>query len=79
MLQSFRTRDELAIWRKNRGNAHDVARGNARAAQCQLKAREPLSMFSDTFCQEDLFRNERHVGAGVRFLLEKAPENLREL
>ena len=26
----------------------------------ELKTREPLPMFSDAFCEENLFRDERH-------------------
>src|SRR5260370_37848989 len=61
VLQPFAAGDQFAVGRKNRGHANDVASRDARIAQRKLKAREPLAMFPDTFCEENLFRDERHV------------------
>src|SRR5205085_680482 len=45
VLQSFAARNQFAIWWKNRGDAHDVARCDACIAQGQLKTGKPLTMF----------------------------------
>jgi hypothetical protein len=60
VLQPFAAGNQFAIGRKNGGDAHDVACRDSRAAQSKLKTREPLPMFSDAFCEENLFRDERH-------------------
>src|SRR6266436_8644143 len=64
VLQTFAARNQFAIGRKNRGNANDVARGDARVAEGELKARKSFTMFTDAFGEEDFLSDERH-GAGL--------------
>jgi hypothetical protein len=70
MLEPFTARDQLAVRRKNRGDANDVARGNSGISQRELEARKPLAMFSDSLGEENFLRYERHVpgcGSSTRF------------
>src|SRR5271155_475957 len=53
MLQPFAAGDELAVGRENRRYADDVTRRNSRVAQCQLKARQPLAVFTYSLCEEN--------------------------
>ena len=69
VLQAFTAGNEFAIWGKNRGDADDVARGDAGVSERQLEARKPFTMFTDAFGEEYLLRNERH-GAGLPCLRE---------
>src|SRR5262249_48496709 len=63
MFQSLAARDQFAVRGKNRGDAYDVARGDSRAAECELKAATSLAMFADAFGEKKLLSDERH-GAG---------------
>src|SRR5271154_6995382 len=60
VLQNFAAGNQLAVGRKNRGNANDVARGNARIAQRQLKAGKALAVFPDSLGEENFLCDERH-------------------
>jgi len=64
VLQTFTARNQFTVWRKNRGDADDVAGGDARVAQGELEARKSFTMFADAFGEENFLRNERH-GAGL--------------
>src|ERR1700723_1107209 len=78
MLEPFTARDQLAVRRKNRGDANDVARGNPGVSQRELKARKPLAMFSDSLGEENFLRYERHVpGCGSSTRLSR--KNLTRL
>src|SRR5580700_5823699 len=61
VFEPFTARDQLAVRRKNRGDANDVARGNSGVSQRELEARKPFAMFSDSLGEKNLFRDERHV------------------
>jgi hypothetical protein len=69
VLQSFAARNQFAVGRENGGDANDVARGNAGVPQSELETREPFTMFTDAFGEEDFLSNERH-GAGLPCLRE---------
>src|SRR5262249_41518066 len=60
MFQSFASRNQFAIRRKDEGNANNVASDDARIAQNQFEAGEPFPMFPDTFREEDLLRDKHH-------------------
>src|ERR1700733_4689339 len=60
MLQTFAARNQFAVGRENRGDANDVARGNACVAQRQLKAGKALAVFPDSLGEENFLRDERH-------------------
>src|ERR1700722_2419249 len=78
MLEHFTTRDQLAVRRKNRGDANDVARGNSGISERELEARKPLAMFSDALGEENFLRYERHVpGCGSSTRLSR--KNLTRL
>src|SRR5450631_2969393 len=64
VLQSFAARNQFAIGREDRRDAHDVARRNSRVPESELKARKPFTMFSDAFGEKYFLCDERH-GAGV--------------
>src|SRR5260370_29878759 len=53
VLQPFAARNQLAVGRTNPGHANDVARGDARAAEGELKARKSFTMFTDAFGEAD--------------------------
>src|SRR5580692_13118010 len=60
VLQAFAAGNQFAVGRENRGDANDVARGDARVAQRQLKARKALAVFPDSLGEENFLRDERH-------------------
>src|SRR3984885_8915567 len=60
MLQTFAAGNQFAVGRENRGDANDVARGNACVAQRQLKAGKALAVFPDSLGEENFLRDERH-------------------
>jgi hypothetical protein len=69
VLQTFAAGNQFAIGREDRGDAHDVARGDAGVAQGKLEAGKPFAMFTDAFGEKYFLSDERH-GAGVRCLRE---------
>src|SRR5580693_4628600 len=75
MLQAFTAGDQLAVGRKNRGDANDVARGNSGVSQRELEARKPFAMFSNSLGEKNFLRDERHVpgcGSSTRLRSEKS-------
>src|SRR5580698_8575690 len=60
VLQAFAAGNQFAVGRENRGDANDVARGNACVAQRQLKAGKALAVFPDSLGEENFLRDERH-------------------
>src|SRR5207302_1579120 len=64
VLQSFAAGNQFTVGRKNRGDADNVARGDARVPEGELEARKSFTMFTDAFGEENFLRNERH-GAGL--------------
>src|SRR5579863_1122797 len=60
VLQSFAPRDQFAGRWKNRGDAHNVACGDAGVTQGKLKARQALAVLSNPFSKENVLRDERH-------------------
>jgi hypothetical protein len=77
MLQAFASGNQSAIRRKDGGNADDIAGGDPCVAQGQLEAGEPFSMFPDTFREEDLLRDKRHVPVFRASLNGLREKNLR--
>jgi hypothetical protein len=69
VLQSFAAGNQFAVGRKDGGDTNNVARGNASVPQSELETREPFTMFTDAFGEEDFLSNERH-GAGLPCLRE---------
>ena len=57
--------NELAVRRKNRGDANDIASRNARAAERELKTRKALAVLADSLGQENFLRDERHISSRV--------------
>ena len=79
VLQPFAAGDQLAIGRKNGGDAHDIAGGNARIPQGQLETGKPLAMFSHAFGEENFLRDERHgVVPERRCLLNQSGDSLKK-
>src|ERR1700721_3227736 len=78
MLEPFTARDQLAVRRKNRGDANDVARGNSGISEGELEARKRVAVFSDSLVEENFLRYERHVpGCGSSTRLSR--KNLTRL
>jgi hypothetical protein len=78
MLEPFTARNQLAVRRKNRRDANDVARGNSGVSQREFEARKPLAMFSDSLGEKNFLRDERHVpGCGSSTRLSR--KNLTRL
>src|SRR5216684_1166370 len=69
VLQSLAAGNQFAVGWEDGGDANDVARGNASVPQSELETREPFTMFTDAFGEEDFLSNERH-GAGLPCLRE---------
>jgi len=61
MCSSFTARNQFAVGRENGGDANDVARGNASVPQSELETREPFTMFTDAFGEEDFLSNDAMV------------------
>src|ERR1700722_8298765 len=74
VLQSFAAGNQFTVRRKNRGDPNDVARRNSGIAQRQFKTGKPLSVFTYAFGEENLLRDECHVGTELRCL-----QKLREI
>jgi hypothetical protein len=64
VLQSLIARDELAIGRKNRRDAHEILRGDACVTKRELEGGETLLVLPDSFRQKQLRGN--HVLAQCR-------------
>src|ERR1700676_4626361 len=69
VLQALAARNQFAIGRKDGGDADDVAGGNSRVAESELKTRKSFAMLTNALGEEDFLSDERH-GAGLRRLRE---------
>src|SRR3984957_12183800 len=74
VLQSFAAGNQFTVRRKNRGDPNDVARRNSGIAQRQFETGQPLSVFTYALGEENLLRDECHVGTELRCL-----QKLREI
>src|SRR5438876_185570 len=53
VLQSLRTRNQLALWRKNRRDANQILCGDAGISQRQLERSEALTMLADPLSEKN--------------------------
>ena len=74
VLQPFAAGNQFAMRWENRGHANDVARRDPGVSQRQFETGQPLSVFTYALGEENLLRDECHVGTELRCL-----QKLREI